>query len=89
LPTTNTDGALGVLDELRASLAESSAQYGEAKISVRISIGVCCVVPNEDDTTAAALAKADAALYDAKASGRNTLKLVQSYPQQNEAPLML
>ncbi|MCF5192009.1 diguanylate cyclase [Pseudomonas sp. PA-6-1H] len=89
LPTTNTDGALGVLDELRASLAESSAQYGEAKISVRISIGVCCVVPNEGDAIANLLAKADAALYEAKASGRNTLKLVQSYPQQNEAPLIL
>ncbi|MBA2922835.1 GGDEF domain-containing protein [Pseudomonas sp. P7] len=89
LPSTNIEGALSVLDKLRTSLAESSAQYGEAKISVRISIGVCCVVPDEGDAIANLLAKADAALYEAKASGRNTLKLVQSYPQQNEAPLIL
>lgn len=88
LPSTDPEGAFAVLDELRESLAQSPAQYGEATISLRISMGVCCVVPNDDDTTAAVLAKADAALYDAKASGRNTLKLVQSSPQQHEAPLM-
>lgn len=73
LPRTSPENAVTVLDHLRASVAESPARFGEASISLRISIGVCCVVPNEDDTTASLLARADAALYEAKGLGRNTL----------------
>lgn len=75
LPRTSPEDAVAVLDELRASVAESPARFGEATISLRISIGVCCVVPNDDDTTASLLARADAALYEAKGLGRNTLCL--------------
>jgi len=72
-----SEGAIAALDELRASLTESPAQYGDSIISLRISIGVCCVVLNEGDTTASLLTRADAALYDAKDMGRNTLRLAQ------------
>ncbi len=75
LPRTSPEDAVAVLDELRASLADSPARFGEATIALRISIGVCCVVPNEADTTASLLARADAALYEAKGLGRNTLCL--------------
>lgn len=74
LPDTRPEGVAAVLDELRTSLAEAPAQYGESSIALRISIGVCCEVPGEGDTTASLLARADAALYEAKASGRNTLR---------------
>jgi diguanylate cyclase (GGDEF)-like protein len=69
---------VAVLDELRASVAESPAWFGEATISLRISVGVCCVVPNEDDSMASLLERADAALYQAKGQGRNTLCLAPS-----------
>ncbi|BDB19230.1 diguanylate cyclase (GGDEF)-like protein [Pseudomonas sp. BIGb0381] len=85
LPSTNTEGAVAVLDELRASLAESPAQYDKTKISLRISIGVCCVVPTEGDTTASLLTIADSALYEAKGSGRNTLRFATPPPQPSEA----
>ncbi|KJZ45501.1 MULTISPECIES: GGDEF domain-containing protein [Pseudomonas fluorescens group] len=75
LPGTSPEDAVAVLDALRASVAESPARFGEASISLRISIGVCCVVPTEGDTTASLLARADAALYEAKGMGRNTLCL--------------
>ncbi|WP_104912315.1 GGDEF domain-containing protein [Pseudomonas sp. LG1D9] len=87
LPHTNPENAVAVLDQLRESVAESPARFGEASISLRISIGVCCVVPNEDDTTASLLARADAALYDAKGLGRNTLCLApQQEHRDNTAP---
>ena len=85
LPATPPEGAVAVLDELRASLAKSPAQYGELSIPLRISIGVCCVVPQEGDTTASLLARADAALYEAKDLGRNTLRLAQPVVQQSKS----
>lgn len=87
LPSTGPEGAMAVLDELRASLAEAPAQYGESSIPLRISIGVCCGVPDDGDTTASLLARADTALYEAKGSGRNALRLAQSFPQPRETPL--
>ena len=87
LPHTSPENAVAVLDQLRASVAESPARFGEASISLRISIGVCCVVPNEDDTTASLLARADAALYEAKGLGRNTLCLTPPQEhRENTAP---
>jgi diguanylate cyclase (GGDEF)-like protein len=87
LPGTDPGGAMTVLDELRASLAEAPAQYGDTSILLRISIGVCCVIPEEGDTTASLLARADEALYEAKGLGRNTLRLAQSCPKHSEASL--
>ena len=78
LPRTSPESAVAVLDELRASVAESPARFGEATISLRISVGVCCVVPNDDDSMASLLERADAALYQAKGQGRNTLCLAPS-----------
>jgi|GEM_PF-417174 len=87
LPDTSPEGAMTVLDELRASLAESPAQYGDTSIALRISIGVCCVIPDEGDTTASLLARADEALYEAKGLGRNTLRLAQDCPRDRQASL--
>ena len=87
LPRTCPENAVAVLDQLRASVAESPARFGEASIPLRISIGVCCVMPNEDDTTASLLARADAALYEAKGLGRNTLCLAPpQVHRENTAP---
>ncbi|MCD5996628.1 GGDEF domain-containing protein [Pseudomonas sp. CDFA 602] len=84
LPSTSPEGALTVLDELRTSLAETPARYGETNIPLRISIGVCCLVPTEDDTPASLLARADAALYEAKGLGRNNVRFAQVDVAQQE-----
>jgi hypothetical protein len=44
-------------------------------------------VPDEGDTAASLLAKADSALYGAKGLGRNTLRLVQLCLPLSEVPL--
>ena len=80
LPGTSPEGAVAVLAELRASLAETPARYGASSIAARISIGVCCGVPGVSDTAASLLARADAALYEAKGMGRNTLRLAPPLP---------
>lgn len=85
LPGTPPDGAFAVLDDVRASLADSPARYGESLIELRISIGVCCIVPGEGDTTASLLARADAALYEAKGMGRNTLRVAPAASERIDA----
>ena len=82
LPCTDPEAAETVLDELRLSLASAPAQYGGSGIALRISIGVCCDVPDERDTTASLLAKADAALYEAKGLGRDRLRFAAAVESQ-------
>ncbi|MNI19230.1 putative diguanylate cyclase AdrA [compost metagenome] len=85
LPGTSPDGAVAVLDDVRASLVGAPAKFGDTSIDLRISIGVCCVVPDERDTSASLLARADAALYEAKAMGRNTLRLAPGDLHRSDA----
>lgn len=88
LPDTRPEGVAAVLDELRTSLAEAPAQYGESSIALRISIGVCCEVPGEGDTSASLLARADAALYEAKGMGRDRVRFAAGrLSEQARAPI--
>jgi len=88
LPDTPPEGVAAVLDELRTSLAEAPAQYGESSIALRISIGVCCEVPGEGDTSASLLARADAALYEAKGMGRDRVRFAAGrLSEQARAPI--
>ena len=86
LPCANAEGAMSVLDDLRVSLAEHPAQYDQASIAVRISIGVCCGIPAAGDSPASLLARADAALYEAKELGRNAVRLAPAVGASSEDP---
>lgn len=54
-----------------AGLAERLRRTVEAELSIRVSIGVACFDPPHDRDEPALLARADRALYAAKAAGRN------------------
>lgn len=58
------------LDQLRARLAEQMATPKEPQLRVCFSAGIAAFEPTE--TVAAALERADRALYEAKDAGRNT-----------------
>jgi len=75
LPETDTSGAVAVAEKVRSVVAEAPVQAqrpegGQVAIPVRVSIGVATREPAmmEPDALYAA---ADAALYQAKQSGRN------------------
>ncbi|GGU53583.1 hypothetical protein GCM10009504_07930 [Pseudomonas laurentiana] len=85
LPSTDTAGALAVLDALRVSLAHTPAAVDGQSIPVRFSAGLWCGIPEAGDSTAKLIAKADVALYDAKASGRNTVCLSPAGPAASAA----
>ncbi|KHL72940.1 diguanylate cyclase [Pseudomonas putida] len=76
LPHTDRDGAMAALQSLREAIALSPAHFAGDQITLRFSVGLWCGVPGPHDTTASLLAQADAALYQAKAAGRNTVHMV-------------
>lgn len=75
LPHTTRDGAMAALQGLREAIARSPALFAGNEIALRFSVGLWCAVPGPQDSTAGLLAQADAALYQAKAAGRNTVHM--------------
>jgi len=61
---------------LREAIARSPARFAGDHIELRFSVGLWCGVPGSKDSTASLLAQADAALYQAKAAGRDTVRMV-------------
>jgi len=72
MPDTGMEVAERIAERLRLHVAGSPFRVAGAKdpLSVTISVGVACTT-GEDETPDALLKRADAAVYDAKARGRN------------------
>ncbi|MDB5576802.1 MAG: hypothetical protein JWR80_1978 [Bradyrhizobium sp.] len=71
LPDTPNEGAARILDRLRAIIADLDWSAFSPGMQVTISAGVATLKPNETPDTI--LARADSALYAAKARGRNRI----------------
>jgi diguanylate cyclase (GGDEF)-like protein len=71
LPDTQNEGAARILDRLRAIIADLDWSAFSPGMLVTISAGVATLQPNE--TPDVILARADSALYAAKARGRNRI----------------
>jgi diguanylate cyclase (GGDEF)-like protein len=79
LPNTAADGALTAARRIRDAVrALQLRQEGAATGVVTISIGVHAATPDPDSRLDDWLAQADAALYDAKAAGRDRVLLSQT-----------
>jgi diguanylate cyclase (GGDEF)-like protein len=71
LPDMTVDGAVRALDRLREIIADLDWSAFSSGMRVTISAGVATLRPNETPDTF--LARADSALYSAKAKGRNRI----------------
>jgi diguanylate cyclase (GGDEF)-like protein len=71
LPDTSDEGAARILDRLRSIIADLDWSAFSPGMQVTISAGVATLKPNE--TPDIILARADSALYAAKARGRNRI----------------
>lgn len=72
MPNTDEAGARQVADRLLASIRATVLRVEGRELSVTCSIGLCTVVPHGDDDGAQLLMRrADEALYEAKAQGRD------------------
>ena len=75
LSNTAGEGALLLAERIRRTVASGDYQYGDHPILVTASFGVACYEDGESSDEL--LEKADRALYDAKADGRNCVRHAQ------------
>jgi diguanylate cyclase (GGDEF)-like protein len=74
LPDTGRDAAVALAERIRRRIAASPTLVEGQPIPVTISIGVSALNP-ADTTRDAVLARADAALYEAKRGGRDAVRV--------------
>jgi two-component system cell cycle response regulator len=73
LPDAGIEDARALSERVRRMVAERPIEVGSLGVPVTVSIGVAVFVPGRDDE-ATLVARADAALYRAKAGGRNRVE---------------
>lgn len=73
LPNTRGLGALKVAEAIRQNVEKLQLEHSQSNVSnfVTLSLGVACVIPNQNSNQDLLLAAADKALYQAKQEGRN------------------
>lgn len=73
LPNTTVTGAAQVAEELRSVVNALHIPHVQSAVSehVTLSLGIGCMTPTPNTSPAMLIAAADAALYQAKAAGRN------------------
>ena len=81
LPESGLDQAKRVALTLARRIAATITEYDSARIQMTTSVGITIVLPGEEDLEAV-LARADAALYRAKADGRNCIRVVLAHADE-------
>jgi diguanylate cyclase (GGDEF)-like protein len=78
MPNTTTDGASQVAEEIREAVNHLKIPHSQSAVSehVTLSLGIASISPTPNTSPSIVIAEADAALYRAKAAGRN-----RSFPQ--------
>lgn len=74
LPDTGLEGALTLAEDLRAAVEATPTEWGVHRIPATISIGVRGGAITGADTADGLVGAADAAMYRAKAAGRNRVE---------------
>lgn len=82
LMDTDREAALHTAERVRAQIAQTTVAFGGMTIPMSTSIGVAQVAAESGDTPSALIARADAALYEAKHLGRNRVCAFREEPQQ-------
>jgi diguanylate cyclase (GGDEF)-like protein len=85
LPHTDTDGALHMAEKLRTVVMELAIEHrGSAMGRITVSLGCAAMVPAQGEESVILLQLADAALYEAKRTGRNRARITD--PSQRRIP---
>jgi diguanylate cyclase len=81
LPGTNTEGALQLAERMRQAIADSRLALEGQVLGYTASFGIAAFEPRQPGLDRW-LARADAALYEAKAKGRNRVELASAWAEQ-------
>lgn len=73
-PHTSLDDAISTTTRIRDAIAAIALRYGDTMLTITVSIGLSSHQPGEEYTNT--LKRADDALYQAKASGRNSIEVL-------------
>jgi diguanylate cyclase (GGDEF)-like protein len=75
LPETDEEGAIQVSERIRCAVQKLAIPHGasEAGPVLTVSVGAATAIPSVTDSPDECIRQADAALYRAKAAGRNTV----------------
>lgn len=74
LPTTDINDAKKIAEQIRAAIEAANPKLNEIHIKLTISLGVSSLSLSGEDNMDALLQRADNALYEAKAQGRNRVE---------------
>jgi diguanylate cyclase (GGDEF)-like protein len=89
-PATDETGAVDLAAQLCKALEDLRLPHPASPFGVvTVSIGVAAMIPEEPDTPGLLIARADAALYRAKARGRNNVALAEATEQVVDGPTPL
>ncbi|WOD12869.1 GGDEF domain-containing protein [Pseudomonas sp. NyZ704] len=75
MPGATVEGAMTAVEDLRQAISDNPTLFGQQCIPQSFSAGVWVGVPSAGDDGNSLIAQADAALYECKATGRNTVRL--------------
>jgi diguanylate cyclase (GGDEF)-like protein/PAS domain S-box-containing protein len=74
MPEAGREEALAMAERLREMVSGITVVAAEGTLSMTISLGVAALGPGEDETLEGLIGRADKAMYEAKAAGRNTVR---------------
>jgi len=78
MPQTTAQQAFVVLDRIRAAIANTDFSYKETPVELTVSIGIAEFIAAANETAEEVFSRADKALYDAKAQGRNVCVVAEA-----------
>jgi len=73
MPEAMRDEAMAMAERLREKVSDITVVAPEGTLSLTISLGVAALEPDKDESLESLIGRADKAMYNAKAAGRNTV----------------
>lgn len=74
MPEAGREEALAMAERLREMVSGITVVAAEGTLSLTISLGVAALRPTDEETLEGLINRADKAMYEAKAAGRNTVR---------------